>query len=102
MIYYILGIVANTFVMLRAFPQIFKILYYKSAMDVSYLSNIFIIFYASFWMIYGIITNEKIILLMAIILILTSFIIIILKFVYNKNNSKLQKIMQYLELLNNN
>jgi MtN3 and saliva related transmembrane protein len=84
---FVLGIVNSVVTAIREIPQLVKLIRTKSGEDISQISNIIIITYSIFWIAFGALIQDYILVATSVFIIASTVVIMVLKVIYREKTA---------------
>jgi MtN3 and saliva related transmembrane protein len=84
---FVLGIVNSVVTAIREIPQLVKLIRTKSGEDISQISNIIIIAYSIFWIAFGALIQDYILVATSVFIIASTIVIMVLKVIYREKTA---------------
>jgi MtN3 and saliva related transmembrane protein len=84
---FVLGIVNSVVTTIREIPQLVKLIRTKSGEDISQISNILIITYSIFWIAFGALIQDYILVATSVFIIASTIVIMVLKVIYREKTA---------------
>jgi MtN3 and saliva related transmembrane protein len=94
---FVLGIVNSVVTAIREIPQLVKLIRTKSGEDISQISNILIITYSIFWIAFGALIQDYILVATSVFIIASTIVIMVLKVIYREKTAdqEEQKVLRH-------